>query len=240
MHSFFTSSIPKAVSSCSCHIILVPTKQEAAWAHILNTDKWGSASHLSCTTPWIRTPCSQWEEFGLCVLETIKRLSSWQESNPRSASPLCSQCTWCANPVHTGTGGNKLIFWVTSMITFWNHRIPSCSQYPYFQHPFSQWPLISSLVFASVSYNKVCSSLITVHSVCTAIIHQLRLQLQLTLLMSAISSEDSAIVGSSTSFGLSCTTRASRFEKCSSSGNSHNASLRAVCLQNQHPLPAQS
>jgi len=41
MHSFFTSTIHKVVSSCSCHIILVPTKQEAAWAHILNTGKWG-------------------------------------------------------------------------------------------------------------------------------------------------------------------------------------------------------
>jgi len=131
--------------------------------------------------------------------------------------------------VHTETGGNKLIFWVTSMmITFWNHRILSCSQYPYFQHPFSQWPLIPSLVFASVSYHKVCSSLVTVRSVCTTILHQLCQQLQLTLLMSAISSEDSATVGSRTSFGLSCTTRASRFEKCSSSGNSHTASLRAV------------
>lgn len=174
MHSFFTSAIHKVVSSCSCRIILIPTKQEAAWAHILNTGKWGSASHLSCTTPQIRTPCSQWEEFVLCVLETIKNLSTWQESNPRSASPLHSHCTWCANPVHTGTGGNNLIFWVTSMIiTFWNHRIPSCSQYPYFQHPFSQWPLISSLVFASVSYHEVCISRITVLSVCTTIVYQL-------------------------------------------------------------------
>lgn len=189
----------------------------------------GSASCHSCTTPRLRTPCSQWEEFGLCVLETIKSLFSWQELNPRPASPLPSQCTWYAIPVHTGTGGNKLILGVTSMlITFWNCRILSYSQYPHFQYPFSQWPLISSLVFASVSYHEVCSSLITVHSVCTTILHQLCQQLQLTLLMSAISSEDSPTVGSRTSFGLSCTTRASRFEKCSSSGNSHTASLRAV------------
>lgn len=189
----------------------------------------GSASHHSRTTARVRTPYSQWEELGLCVLETIRSLFSWQESNPRYASPLPSHCTWCATPVHTGTGGKKLIFWVTSMmITFWNYRILSYSQYPHFQHPFSQWPLISSLVFATVSYHKVCSSLITVRSVCPIILHQLCQQLQLTFLMSAISSEDSAIVGSSTSFGLSCTTRASKFEKCSSSGNSHTASLRAV------------
>lgn len=50
----------------------------------------------------------------------------------------------------------------------------------------------------------------------------------LTFLTSAMSTKLSGVIGSSTSLGLSCTVRASRFEKCWSSGNSHTDSFRSV------------